>query len=124
MSEVLEAKLVEYLQKTESFVISETPEFVRQSINYYFYENLLCLILGLFLIVFTSTLLFNAINIFNFLTTKKYWSDNDAGTICVIGSVVSFFVLFLSFLCSFGHILSLIKICVAPNLYLLEKLVQ
>lgn len=124
MSEVLEAKLVEYLQKTESFVISEAPEFVRQAVNYYFYEHLLTLIVCLFLILFTSLLLLNITKINNCLITKYHWGDSDAGAVCLIGGIISTLILIGSFVGVFVDILYLIKICVTPNLYLLERFIQ
>lgn len=124
MSELLEAKLVEYLQKTESFVISEAPEFVRQAINYYFYEHLLTLIACLFLVLFTSLLLLNITKINNFLITKKGWGDTDAGVTCLVSGILSALILVGSFIDIFVDTLYLIKICVAPNLYLVERFVQ
>lgn len=124
MSEVLEVKLVEYLQKTESFVISEAPEFVRQAINYYFYEYLLTLIFCLFIVLCTSLFLFNVKKLYDFLTIKNYWGDTDASVVCIAASIISSVGLFISSIQACIVTLLLIKICVAPNLYLLEKLVQ
>lgn len=124
MSEVLETKLVEYLQKTESLVISEAPEFVRQAINYYFYEHLLTFIFCLFITLFTSLLLFNIKKLYKFLTINKDWGDTDASAACIIIFVVSSFGLLISSIEACIATLLLMKIYIAPNLYLLERFIQ
>lgn len=117
----LEQKIVDYLQKTESFIASEAPVFIQEALNFYFYKELIFLILSI-----VGCALFFIMMIFWW--TKKFANilekiDRHAPKE-MISLTFSFFTILVSVIpvsAFFCRLLGLIQICVAPKLYLLEK---
>ena len=124
MSEELQNKIVEYLQKTESFIASEAPAFIQEALNFYFYKELIFLILSI-----VGCAVFLLMMIF-------WWSKKFANLVEeidrhapkeMISLTFSLFTILVSVIpvsSFFCRLLGLIQICVAPKLYLIEKFTE
>lgn len=117
----LEQKIVEYLQKTESLIVEEAPAFIQEAVNFYFYKELFFTIEAFLFFVLFIVLMF-------YCWTKRFkntieemdrsapvdFLSNLTSFCCAAFSIIPFSI-FVT------NCLSLIQVCVAPKLYLVEK---
>ena len=114
MSDTAIAKALADVDATESFVVEQAPLLVQEILNWGFAENL---IHGVLWGVFGAGLMYGTCKAVRFLDK----SDNRDSDIAI-----SFVVIFggggsvLSLIGSFCYFLTMVKIIVAPRLYLLE----
>jgi hypothetical protein len=114
MTEELINKLFEYLQKTETFILEQAPDFIRQLLTYKRIGTIVSAIslfaIGTVLLIFVIYCIFNP-------WLDKYGDRSIGSQLCC------FLPLFLVFIC-YGQvlydILFLIKLYMAPKVYLLE----
>jgi len=123
MNELLQQELLNIIQDSHSGIIkgievakAKAPELVNQILMFGFYSNLInalmqiiILFLGLFSIIWGC-----------YVLSKKDWGFDESNG--VVQFVVGFLLIFFSlvFLFAEGNYLTLIKIKIAPSLYLLE----
>ena len=69
----LEQKIVEYLQKTESFIVEEAPAFIQEAVNFYFYKELFFTVEAFLFFVLFIVLMF-------YCWTKRFKNIMDTNT--------------------------------------------
>jgi len=112
MSETALAKALEYVEAAEGFVVEQAPLLVQEILAWGFAEHLIyALLWG----VFGLTLLISVVKLCRFL----YKVEPDGEVAWVVGLFGSGVSVLLGFV-SFCYALEVVKISVAPRLYLLE----
>jgi len=122
MNKELQGKIVEYLQKTESFIASEAPAFIQEAINFYFYKELVAVIgcLTVLLLILYSA---------RFILSEKYrrvlidLDCPDPKLFQKVSLIFPYLAIFITTLESITCFVNFMQICIAPRLYLLERLV-
>ena len=111
LSKVVE-KSIGLAEKTGEFVIEQAPQLLQEFYNWHITESIIYLLLGLFILVLPI------------LFTVKNWKslyDSDFGAGCVI---TCFFTTLSGICISIYNLIELIKILVAPKLYLIEYFIE
>lgn len=107
------AFLLQSLQQGKDFIAAEAPATVRQVLAYYFYFDIL-LAMALLGSLFPQAWLLK----YNWRQAKKKGSyDNDINLMAIAFLGVTTFLTCIAFI---ANIADLLKLTLAPNLYLLE----
>lgn len=119
----LDQKIIEYLEKTETLIVKEAPGFVQEAINFYFYKEFIYLT-GSLVVLF---MLFYSIR---FILSQKYklvlmnLDCPDPNLFQKLSLLIPSVGIFFASLISIDNLVDFIQICIAPRLYLLERLVN
>lgn len=110
-------KSVEYLSSAEAFLKTEVPAFVQELLAWEFYSSLMCAVaLGLVCVI--SIVLFIRFEKKDRIYfEKRGYHDSDI----VGGQIGCGAVALITFLLTFYSVHSMVKIKVAPRVYLLEQ---
>ena len=111
LSKVVE-KSIGLAEKTGEFVIEQAPQLLQEFYNWHITESIIYLLLGLFILVLPI------------LFTVKNWKslyDNNWSEACIIACI---FTTFSGIWMSIYKLIELIKILVAPKLYLIEYFIE
>lgn len=108
----LDQKIIEYLEKTETLIVKEAPSFVQEAINFYFYKEFIYLTVSLVVLF----MLFYSVR---FILSQKYKL-----VLMNLDFLIPSVGIFFASLISIDSLVDFIQICIAPRLYLLERLVN
>ncbi len=114
MTEELINKLFEYLQRTEVFILDQAPDFIQQLLRY---KKITAVIdVTILSVVVLGALAFSMYNIYN-PTIDKHGDRSTGSQFCCFMPIIVAFMFFAPLL---GEIADLMKIHIAPKVYLLE----
>ena len=114
-------ELIDLIQEGQAFVGEQAPLFVQELLTYYTYHHSIYAIGALVILTTTSIMIKWTHQAINAIVNDPEKTDQDNAGLGVgliflyIGALISLIVLI-------GHSMSLLKITVAPRLYLIERL--
>jgi hypothetical protein len=112
----LAQELLSILQGTRGFVVEEVPDVVHQILTFKFYENLI------------YGLIWSTIMVACLFLARKFWKHAKIGgedaEWCLGGSISSCIVAAIILPAHMHYYINVIKISVAPKLYVLEFLLS
>lgn len=112
LAKVVEKSLI-LAEKTGQFVLDEAPDLIKQFLTYEAIENCFWFLVSLIIFIFTWRGIFSK-------KGRKWVYDNDLEMLYVLGGVL--LIVFGIFMVD--SLLDLIKIIVAPKIYIIEYFVQ
>ncbi len=118
MNEELIKKLIEYLEKTETFVYEQAPDLAQQILSYKLIESGIEGFVCAIICIIAVTIAFNT------YSNPSYDKYDMISTAAFIKGFVSALVSVITFLISVESFCRMIKITYAPKLFLLEYLVK
>lgn len=127
MNKEITDKILEYLSNAESFVKDQVPDFINQYLTWCFYSNVFFIILGftLFLIPLFVYLVNESKNKGKTREYNRYGNPENFPTIVsAIFLILSIFAFGVFFIMATVNTYDLIKIKVAPKVYLVDKFVE
>jgi|SRR6185369_13823552 len=114
MDERLTQKLLDYLHRSEDFLLTQAPEVFQETLKYYYISNIICLCISIvFLIICTAVFLYVYFN----PVLDKY------GERTFLSGLALMFLpgmILLSFTGAFQAVDTLIKVTYAPRYFLIE----
>lgn len=112
MQEKLIAKILEYLESTEAFLKAELPPFFEEALSYYFWSAFIVLMVCLIMFVIGVYLIIKSLT-----ELKEQYPDGWAYGMVSIG----FLMMLLSFLVGTFKVNQIMKVTLAPKLYLIDE---
>jgi len=117
MDAEIKQKILEYLQKTETFCLEQCPDIVQQALRYHFVSNLIS-------IITCSVILFGLLlAAYMFYFNPVYDEYGHRTIISVMGCIVPLIFCPMLFIAVCHYSDNLIEICLAPKYFLLRLFV-